>query len=78
MGGVKAEGARAFMFVVLMFLIVSVGGAGAMAAGEPAEDGVDTAGDAMLMRRSKVRVGELMGGNDCIEQGSLRITHQLS
>lgn len=36
------------MFVVVATLLAMLGGAGAIAAGEPAEDGVDTAGDAIL------------------------------
>lgn len=41
-------GAIAIMFDGVEALMASVGGAGAIAAGEPAEDGVDTAGEAML------------------------------
>ncbi len=47
MVGVPAVGEKPFMFTALIFLIARVGGAGAIAAGEPADEGVDTAGDAM-------------------------------
>jgi hypothetical protein len=47
--GVGMPDPDAIMVMLDMFgaLIARVGGAGAMAAGEPVEDGVDTAGEAM-------------------------------
>ena len=46
--GSPDAGAMNAMLGTLEDLIASVGGAGARAAGEPAEDGVDDAGDAMI------------------------------
>jgi hypothetical protein len=41
-------GDMAVIFDGVAALIARVGGAGAIAAGEPAEDGVETAGDAIV------------------------------
>jgi hypothetical protein len=46
--GSPDEGAMDAILDAFEDLIASVGGAGARAAGEPAEVGVDTAGDAMF------------------------------
>jgi hypothetical protein len=46
------------MLEAFTVLIARVGGAGAIAAGEPADDGVDTAGEAIVSDRSiRCRIG---------------------
>ena len=54
-GGAKPDdGAMAAMFDAFAALMAMEGGAGAMFAGEPALDGVDTAGEAMSLVESFV------------------------
>lgn len=43
------------MLEAFAILMARVGGAGAIAAGEPAEDGVDTAGEAIVSDQSDVQ-----------------------
>jgi len=53
MGGVGTPDAGAIAAILDAFidLIARAGGAGARAAGDPAEDGVETAGDAIVANR---------------------------
>lgn len=50
LGGPGAKVAAAPIFGMLADWIARTGGAGASAAGDPADDGVDTAGEAILLK----------------------------
>jgi hypothetical protein len=71
--GTPDAGARAAILDAFIDLIARPGGAGARAAGDPAEDGVETAGDAIVAkvncrieadRRKRKRAAQALG-NGC-------------